>query len=79
MILSELIAKVLDPLNSLKDDTNDAVNTTPYILRRLSEFTDGELESLISRMEHIQEIIEYLEEAGTLTNIAQETVSENEK
>ncbi|MDN8592064.1 hypothetical protein Q0V21_25280 [Paenibacillus sp. 11B] len=79
MILSELIAKVLDPLNSLKDDTNDAVNTTPYILRRLSEFTDGELESLISRMEHIQEIIEELEEAGTLPNNAQETVSENEK
>lgn len=75
MILSELIAKVLDPLNSLKDDTNDAVNTTPYILRRLSEFTDGELESLISRMEHIQEIIEDLEEAGTLPNSAQETVS----
>ncbi|HBU81722.1 MAG TPA: hypothetical protein DEF35_08795 [Paenibacillus sp.] len=79
MILSELIAKVLDPLNSLKDDTNDAVNTTPYILRRLSEFTDGELESLISRMEHIQEIIEHLEEAGTLPNSAQETVAENEK
>lgn len=75
MILSELISKVLDPLNSLKDDTNDAVNTTPYILRRLSEFTDGELESLISRMEHIQEIIEDLEEAGTLPNSAQETVS----
>lgn len=62
MKLQEMVDKVLNPLSSLKDDTNDAINTTPYILRRLSEFTDGELEGLISELEEIREKAEEMED-----------------
>ncbi|MPY20260.1 hypothetical protein [Paenibacillus glucanolyticus] len=63
MKIHESVDKVLNLLNSLKDDTNDAINNTPYILRRLSEFTDGELGDVISELEAVRYKAEELEDA----------------
>jgi DNA repair ATPase RecN len=72
--IHERVSKVLDLLSSLKDDTNDVINTTPYILRRLSEFTDGELEELVSNLEEIRDEVEQLEEkCGELEELLAET------
>ncbi|WP_429351795.1 hypothetical protein [Paenibacillus sp. 4624] len=57
------MSKVLNLLSSLADDTNDAINNTPYILRRLAEFTEGELNDLITQLEAIRDQAEELEEA----------------
>ncbi|MGF6357140.1 putative nucleic acid-binding Zn-ribbon protein [Paenibacillus sp. 4624] len=63
MVLHESVSKVLNLLSSLADDTNDAINNTPYILRRLAEFTEGELNDLITQLEAIRDQAEELEEA----------------
>lgn len=63
MKIHESVDKVLNLLSSLKDDTNDAINNTPYILRRLSEFTDGELGDVISELETARDKAEELEDA----------------
>ncbi|APO43300.1 hypothetical protein [Paenibacillus xylanexedens] len=63
MTIHESVGKILNLLSSLADDTNDAINNTPYILRRLAEFTDGELSDVISQLEAIRDQAEELEEA----------------
>lgn len=63
MAIHESVNEILNLLSSLADDTNDALNNTPYILRRLSEFTDGELNDVISQLEAIRDQVEELEES----------------
>lgn len=63
MKIHESLGKILNLLSSLADDTNDAINNTPYILRRLAEFTDGELNDVISQLEGIKDQAKELEEA----------------
>ncbi|WP_338542757.1 hypothetical protein [Paenibacillus tundrae] len=63
MAIHESVNKILNQLSSLADDTNDALNNTAYILRRLSEFTDGELNEVITQLEAIRDQVEELEEA----------------
>ena len=80
MSIHESLDKVLNLLNSLKDDTNDALNDTPYILRRLSEFTDGELADLISDLEEVRDRSEELEEeVSELKETVDRLELENEK
>ncbi|CAH1215928.1 hypothetical protein [Paenibacillus sp. JJ-223] len=76
----ELFDKMLNLLNSLNDDTNDALNNTPYILRRLSEFTDGELGDLISHLEEARDRAEGMEEELNVLRATVEQIEvENEK
>ncbi|WP_426332656.1 hypothetical protein ACN9MH_15180 [Paenibacillus silvae] len=63
MAIHESVSKILNLLSSLADDTNDAINNTPYILRRLAEFADGELNDVITQLETIRDHTEELEEA----------------
>lgn len=63
MRIHESVGKILNLLSSLADDTNDAINNTPYILRRLAEFADGELNDVITQLEAIRDQVEELEEA----------------
>jgi predicted nuclease with TOPRIM domain len=80
MGIQESFDKMLNLLNSLKDDTNDALNNTPYILRRLSEFTDGELGDLISNLEEVRDKVEEMEvELNRLKETADQLSAENEK
>ncbi|MEC0125309.1 hypothetical protein [Paenibacillus pabuli] len=80
MSIQESFDKMLNLLNSLKDDTNDAINNTPYILRRLSEFTDGELGDLISNLEEVRDKAEEMEvELNGLKETMDQLSAENEK
>lgn len=84
MKIHESVDKVLNLLSSLKDDTNDAINNTPYILRRLSEFTDGELGDVISELEAVRDKAEELEDVhedmqGTIKELQDEIDTINRK
>ncbi|MGF6354024.1 hypothetical protein ABIE27_001934 [Paenibacillus sp. 4624] len=81
MKIHESVSKVLNLLSSLADDTNDAINNTPYILRRLAEFTEGELNDVITQLETIRDQAEELEEAHEKVQEALAEVQEelNEK
>ncbi|WP_411734927.1 hypothetical protein [Paenibacillus sp. M2] len=80
MDIQESFDNMLNLLNSLKDDTNDALNNTPYILRRLSEFTDGEIGDLISNLERVRDKVEEMEvELNGLKETEDQKIADNEK